>query len=281
MTAPRILACSLLALSLAFPAGAQNGNTGAPLHTLGQHDLTTPLTGDGINVLYAPSEGDDPGFRAAIAALTGGVVDYFDAAAGTPDLATLEGYDCVHTWTNAAYADNVAFGDNLADYVDGGGAVVLGTFATFTTGNFLDGRIMDPGYNPVVSPTGTNNFSSSDYAGDGTTAIHDGVTAYECFFRDDLVLQGDGNQDGSYVDGEIAHAYRDDFKVIYSNGGGASILGCTGQWAELIANSCAAGAVTEPPTPIVEVPTLSQWSLAALALALLSVGIFVLRRRLV
>ncbi|GAG09234.1 unnamed protein product, partial [marine sediment metagenome] len=145
---------------------------------------------------------------------------------------------CVHTWANSAYANNVQFGDNLADYVDAGGTVVLGVFCTYTPGNYLSGRIMTSGYCPVVSPTGTNHTSLSSYAGDGTTCIHNGITNYDCVYRDYLQLQGSGIQDGSYVDGEIAHAYRPDFKVIYSNGSGCSVIGGGGQWPELICNAC-------------------------------------------
>ncbi len=277
MKVQRFLVCSLFAVLLALPAGAQVGNNGDELTgAIGQHDLTAPLGGGG-NVLYAPSEADDPAFRAAIAALTGGTVDYFDARAGTPDAATLSTYDCVHTWANFSFDDNVLYGDNLAGYVDGGGSVVLGAFTTFTTGNSMAGQIMDPGYSPVVSPTGTNHFSPSDYAGDGTTSIHDGVTAYDCVFRGFLALQGAGAQDGSYTDGEIAHSYRPDFQVIHSNGSGAAALGCGGQWAELVANACmAAGSASG--TPIIEIPTLNAWSLMGLAVILMGVGVLFLRR---
>ena len=50
---------------------------------------------------------------------------------------------------------------------------------------------MTPGYSPVVSPRQDRQF---------------------------------------YADGEIAHAYRPDFKVVYSNGSDASQLGCAGDW---------------------------------------------------
>lgn len=193
------------------------------------------------SILYAPSEGDDPAYRAAIAGFVGGPVDYFDARAATPALGQMQGYDCVYTWTNGSYSDEVAFGDTLADFVDAGGRVVLGVFTTFTNGNSLAGRIMTPGYSPVIAPSGNNHFSSSTYAGDGTTALHTGVTTYECQYRDILALHGGGLQDGSYLDGEIAHAYRPDFKVVYSNGAGAAQLGCTGDWARLVANACLAG----------------------------------------
>jgi hypothetical protein len=127
--------------------------------------------------------------------------------------------------------------------VDGGGNVVLGVFCTYTSGNSLSGAIMGSAYCPVTSPGGTNHFFSSSYAGDGTTVIHNGVTNYECTYRDILALQGSGQQDGSYLDAEIAHAYNPSAAVIYSNGAGASALGCTGDWALLIANACQAGVV--------------------------------------
>jgi hypothetical protein len=189
-------------------------------------------------ILYAPSNPDDPPYRAAIAAQSGATVDYFDASLATPSAALLDSYDCVYTWTNVPYDDRVLFGDRLADYVDGGGKVILGGFCTFTIGNSLGGRIMTPGYSPVTSPTGNNHFSLSPYAGDGTTCLHRGVAAYDGIIRDLLVTQGGGLVDGRYADGEIAHAYRPDRRVIYSNGGGAVSLAGTGDWPRLIANAC-------------------------------------------
>jgi hypothetical protein len=227
-----VITAALLALATFGAAATRNtGGTSDPGAPLGQHVLTPPEERVGETILYAPSEADDPALR--------------DAISGTPDVALLQSYDCVYTWANSAYADNVTFGNNLADAVDAGTVVILGTFCTFTTGNYLSGEIMTAAYSPVVSPSGSNHFTSSNYAGDGTTPIHNGVTTYECTFRDVLTLQGAGLQDGSYQDGEIAHAYRPDFKVIYSNGSGATQLGCTGQWAQLIANACQVGVPVE------------------------------------
>jgi hypothetical protein len=228
-----ILVTALLLALIVAPAVAQTSNTG------GRYGGPTPnvLTGGG-GILYAPSESDDPALRAAISAEAGAPVDYWDGTAGTPTLGDLAPYNCVYTWTNFAYSDNIAMGNVLADFVDGGGVVVLGAFTTFTGGNFLGGRVMTSGYSPVTG--GANHFASSNYSGDGTTSIHDGVNAYECTFRDILSLQGPGAQDGSYQDGEIAHAYSPTFSVVYSNGSGAVQLGCTGDWALLVANSCAA-----------------------------------------
>jgi hypothetical protein len=83
------------------------------------------------------------------------------------------------TWANYAYYDRVGYGDVLAQYVDGGGLVVLGAFVTYCFGNSLGGMIMTPAYSPVVSPSCSNHFSDSPYIGDGTTCIHTGVTALQ------------------------------------------------------------------------------------------------------
>lgn len=228
-------------------AGAAHRNTGGDAPLPKSKNVLTPknqMKVGGPSLLYAPSEADDPAYRAAIAAITGGTVDYFDASAGTPSVALLSNYACAHTWTNFAYADATTYGNNLATYVDGGGRALLGVFCTFTQGNSLGGAIMTAAYNPVVSPTGGNHFSNAAYAGNGTTCMHDNVTTYDCFFRDVLALQGTGIQDGSYVDNELAQAYRaGGGDVIYNNGSGAVQLqglgGCfTADWARLVANSC-------------------------------------------
>jgi hypothetical protein len=192
----------------------------------------------GPRLLYAPSEFDDPAYRAAIAAVTGGVVDYFNASLGTPLPSQLATYDCVYTWTNGAYFNRALFGDRLADFVDAGGKVILGVFCTYTSGNSLGGRIMTPGYSPVTSPAGTNHFSTSFWDHTGAPCIHQGVQSYGHFYRDVLVAQGGGVISGRYVDGEVAHAYRADFRVIYSNGTGAvQIGGASGDWARLVGNA--------------------------------------------
>jgi cysteine-rich repeat protein len=193
-----------------------------------------------VNILYAPSDTDDALFRASIAAITGGTVVYNNSGVTTPTLGTMQTYDCVYTYPNSAYLDSTGLGNTLASYVDWGGTVVLGPFSTYTSGLCLGGAIMGSGYSPVYSPTGSNHLVSSAYSGDGTTAIHYSVTSYACTFRDYLAVQGSGVVDGHYADGEIAHAYRSDFKVVYSNGAGPSTLGCTGDWARLVANACSA-----------------------------------------
>jgi hypothetical protein len=211
-------------------------NQGLDLPLIPSPNVLTPDDGrDNARTLYCPSEADDPDYRAQIAAITGGIVDYFDTRVATPDAALLNTYDCVYTWANYAYLDNVLLGDRLADFVDGFGAVVLGAFCTYTSGNYLSGRIMTAGYSPVWSPSGSN---------------HLGVTSYECTYRDYLAPQGGGVVDGHFTDGEIAGAWRPDKKVYYNNGAGALQLGCTGQWPLLVANSCGCSVIPPPPPPV-------------------------------
>lgn len=210
------------------------------------HVLTvgTPAAPEGgLTILYAPSEADDPAYRAAISAGAGGAtVDYFDARVATPSVALMSGYDAVHTWANFAYLDPVGFGNNLAAYNDAGGNVTLGVFCTYTSGNSLGGAIMTAAYCPVDSPFGTNHFTNSTYVGNGTTCIYTGVTTLASTFRDFLVTQGSGVTDGNYADNEICHAYRGNNpagagQVIYSNGSGAFQLGGTGQWGLAVGQS--------------------------------------------
>lgn len=69
-------------------------------------------------------------------------VSIFNANTGTPTLQDLMQYDAVITWSNSAYADSVALGNVLADYVDAGGGVVVAVFANAITGaaSRLQGR---------------------------------------------------------------------------------------------------------------------------------------------
>lgn len=199
-----------------------------------------------IRILFALATNDDPPFRAAAAAVTGGVVDYLDVTGPVgdpaPTLAELEAdYDCVFTHPGIPYADGEGLGEVLADYVDGGANVVLGIGWDHPPPNGLAGTaIAGPDYAPVS----TEAFSVTEvnYAGDGASPIHTGVVAYSHFLVDTgVVLQGMGIQDGTFDNGTIATAYRPDFKVVYVNGTGQGDYGPTGDWGLLIANACSVG----------------------------------------
>jgi hypothetical protein len=233
----------LVLLAIAFgmtagsPAFANNLKTATPAVFEG-NDLT-PDTG-GARVLYAPSEADDAAYRAQIAAAAGGTCDYYDARYGTPDAALLSNYDCVHVWANYAFADNVGYGNNLADFVDVGGHVVLGAFCAYTSGNYLSGRVMTDTsrYCPVLG--GSNHFAYSDWDGtDATCCVYDGVTAWGALYRDYLTLVGPGATIcGHFRDQEMACALNAAQDVIYANGSGGYPIGPYGDMGAVIAAAC-------------------------------------------
>jgi hypothetical protein len=204
-------------------------NTGSDLPAVFEgHVLSGPA--DVKSILYAPTEDDSPTFRADLAALTDAVVDYFDPRFETPDAVLLADYDVVMTWVNYAYADSVLMGDNLADFVDSGGKVILGQWCLPTGGSHIKGAIWGPGYCPVTG----SSYSSGYYVGDGVDCVHDGVIEYESPYVDDTTLVS-GSSDGTFSSGYLAVAWRDDRKVYYSPGNTGGYFS-TGDWALLTAN---------------------------------------------
>jgi len=77
-------------------------------------------------------------------------VDLFDASNATPTLGQLQQYDIVVAFGNTMFIDSRTLGNNLADYVDGGGIVVQYGFAHAGPGDpaAINGRWLRDGYNP-------------------------------------------------------------------------------------------------------------------------------------
>jgi hypothetical protein len=77
-------------------------------------------------------------------------VDLFDASVGIPTLGQLQQYDIVVPFGNTMFFDSRTLGDNLADYVDGGGIVVQYGFSHAGPGDpaGINGRWLTDGYNP-------------------------------------------------------------------------------------------------------------------------------------
>lgn len=78
-------------------------------------------------------------------------VDVYDLAAVTPTLAQMQGYCALLVFTDDDPANPIAFGDALADYVDGGGGVVASVFATASIP--IEGRFNTANY-WAIQPTG-------------------------------------------------------------------------------------------------------------------------------
>lgn len=235
----KVLSAIVLLGIAAAPALAVMTNEGVDRPLLASDPVIGDALGGGPRMLYAPSEADDPSFRANLAAAIGGTVDYFDASSGTPSVAMLSEYDCVHIWANFAFADAVGYGDNLAAFVDMGGAVQLGAFAAYTSGSALSGAIMSPAYCPVV---GGDNWRFFDtYSGDGSSCITANAAGAGATFRDILSLQGAGVVDGTFNDGEIFVAHNGGFapNVTYVNGsGGSPVDGSNPGMVAAVADAC-------------------------------------------
>ncbi len=211
------------------------------LNTFQGHDLSSLTNrGGGVgSILYAPSQPDNPTFRAAVAACSGATVDYFDASAGTPDVALLAAYDCVLVWGNYAFADAFLYGDNLAAYVDGGGKVILGQWCYHTTQiNWLEGAIMGMAYCPITASA----YESGAYNGDGTDCVHGGVVAYESSYFDACSPIIGAASDGTFSNpsNSLAVAWRPDRAVYYSPGNTGTDYG-TGDWPQLVCNMAMCG----------------------------------------
>lgn len=233
----------LVLLVAAQPATAILRNVGPPVPaTFAGNHLTPMSSSRPSGVLYAPSEADDPAYRAGIAAqLTfPGPVDYYDARYGTPSVSQLSSYSAVHTWANYAYLDPVGFGNNLAQFADNGGLVVLGAFCTYCSGNCLQGEIMTSAYCPVYSPSLSNHFSPAGWSGDDADACeYLGVApGWQAFYRDYLALQGSGTRRGTFTDGEIACAVGPGYLVHYVNGSGGSPILWDANIEHVVANAC-------------------------------------------
>ena len=101
-------------------------------------------------------------------------VDVFDAINATPTLAELTPYDAVLAYTNYVPYDGVSLGDVLADYVDGGGCLVICTYSYSNPWEIL-GRITTTGYSPLVSLAANADVSGNLVAVIPTDPIFSGV----------------------------------------------------------------------------------------------------------
>jgi hypothetical protein len=120
-----------------------------------------------VAIVAAASSSNTAGqFTDPLAKLTGtglfSAVDIIYAQTVTPTLAQLQQYDAIITWSNTDYANPVALGNVLADYVDAGGGVVVAIFAT-TNGSDtlrLRGRWETGGYPIMIPGPGTTTGGS-------------------------------------------------------------------------------------------------------------------------
>jgi hypothetical protein len=85
-------------------------------------------------------------------------VDIWNAKVATPTLAQLQAYQAVLVYSDSGFIDPVALGNNLADYFDAGGRVVLAVFAN--TQIAVTGRWSSGNYH-LINPTAQTGASES------------------------------------------------------------------------------------------------------------------------
>ncbi|GAB4152235.1 MAG: hypothetical protein Fur0021_16770 [Candidatus Promineifilaceae bacterium] len=166
-----------------------------------------------------------------------GAVDLYDAAAGTPSLVALQNYDVVITWSNNYYADPVALGDVLADYVDAGGGVIIASFALGTDGLELQGRFMAENYTAVnggagaYAPACLGSYDSGHAIFAGVTAVCDEYRLAGSY------LTADATALAFWDDGEIFVGVKDNLPVVTITAYPGVYYAWTGQMPDVIHNS--------------------------------------------
>ena len=112
-------------------------------------------------------------------------VDLFDATVGTPTLGQLQQYEIVVPFSNSPFLDGDTLGNNLADYVDGGGIVVQHGFSHLGPGEpyGINGRWVSGNYNPYDY---SENFAFNPFTlgtFDGGHPLMAGVTSLNSDFQ--------------------------------------------------------------------------------------------------
>jgi|GEM_PF-786209 len=106
-------------------------------------------------------------------------IDKFNGNLGTPTLAQLNLYDAVFVWTSATWQNRVTLGNNLSTYLETGGNVVKGIYATAGTGTSNPGGTF---LNYDLIPFGTAITTSSSGLGNIFIPNHpiiQGVNAFQ------------------------------------------------------------------------------------------------------
>jgi hypothetical protein len=133
----------------------------------------------------------------------------------TPTLATLQQYAAVMVYSNWNFNDPNALGNVLADYVDGGGHVVVSSFAFLSSGFFfghLAGRFVTEEYLPITQGTvkqATQMFLIADLPSDpllaGISSFDGGTYSYH---NNGLSLTNGATLVAHWTDGEPLVAFK-------------------------------------------------------------------------
>jgi len=133
-----------------------------------------------------------------------------------PALSTLRAYDVVVAWTNCTPTDSVGWGNLLADYVDGGGHLVLASFSWYGPSTDFDGRIAAPGYSPFDS--GAARFTSNPLGVyDALHPLMAGVLSVTSVFRNTVTVDPGATLVARWADGVPFAAVNDACNIVGIN----------------------------------------------------------------
>jgi hypothetical protein len=155
--------------------------TGCSSYRVTVNGLPCACFGGRVLIPYGDTVAPPTQLQTALQAEPGIVsVDLFNANTGTPTLAQLHQYDLVAPLAFSSFMNPATLGNNLADYVDGGGIVVqLGlTYSQFGSRN-ITGRWSTDGYAPYNYSSGTGALTHTLGTFDASHPLMQGVTALQ------------------------------------------------------------------------------------------------------
>lgn len=149
-------------------------------------------------------------------------VNYFAGQSGTPTLSYLQQHQSVLVFTDDGLQDRVTTGNRLADYVDGGGGLILATFC-FEISNFwgMGGRIVTDDYLPISIGPQTGGENLTLVPNIPNHPILNGVNSFnggEASYHNVCTVKPGATLVASWSDGEPLVAYKP------VNGGSKSVM---------------------------------------------------------
>lgn len=219
---------------------------------------------------------------AAVSAGSLGTVDVFDVGTATPTLPQLRAYTAVLVFSDVDFFDAVALGDVLADYVDGGGTVVIATFAYNI--NPIGGRIVTGNYMPLTLGDQSDGLPMTLVPVDPLHPLLAGVTSFDggtSSFHNVVTTTAGATLVANWSNGLPLIAVKGSVVGLNfyppSSDARADFWVAGTDGARIMVNALGhTGAVVAPPAPV---PTLSEWGMIVLSILLAAGTILTLRRQ--
>jgi hypothetical protein len=131
-----------------------------------------------------------------------------------PTLAELRRFESVLVYSDIGFNNNTNFGNNLADYVDLGGGVVLNTFVFYTSGGLsIQGRLVTGGYLPFTTATQTTGNGLTLVKDQPAHPIYTGVSSFNggsaSYHNSSISIAAGAIQIGHWTDNQPLVAVKD------------------------------------------------------------------------